>query len=597
MLRAAWSPLLCIVERRVNNKRLDDKRTTLYDKAVTFDGPDYLSTTTPLSGSSLSSHIRRICISIADHIENTSPQQYKVKSMVLNLRVDPDDHIWLLWCSALRVDSSAGMASILTETDGSSSSMQGRSVGVSMTVSRGTEQSFHCPSCYRLRPMHEQYDVSYKMILTQHHNQQAMKSYLPNNANRLRLFPGFAKKKQLDEEEFVKWQEERIAEYQEREAAKKSKRRFGNSTFSSSIGSSNKSSKNGGSGGRHNKSKSSSKSRYDYESDEDEDDFNWENKDAIPPVIRTLHPSMSVSRFENLASNPQFLYTTTKVCEDCTLVFNESAFLNLQTNEKQLKKAQSDLKKHAEESAVVPAAAYATLKHQRTQGSTKRRTKSRTASRHGNAGNSSTGYHHSDDVYEPSYDRSTYRSTRQQNEKNMRSNNKHASSLTADAIARQQGDLSDSEYSSEEDYDHRDYYDDSTQPIHHSDTISTSSSRRRHARVGQSSASQEEVEYELRADEDEDDTVTDDIVLMDDELGESSSSALVDNEQSKKKTTKKGKKTKKGKTKTKRKTGLRKPANKNRRSTGIRGTSSSTKQSTKKQTGDDVYGSSALDLL
>lgn len=44
MVRAIWSPKICLLERRVNVRQLHDKRHGLYERAVTYDGPDIYST-------------------------------------------------------------------------------------------------------------------------------------------------------------------------------------------------------------------------------------------------------------------------------------------------------------------------------------------------------------------------------------------------------------------------------------------------------------------------------------------------------------------------------------------------------------------------
>lgn len=44
MVRAIWSPKMCLLERRVNCRQLLDRRYGLHERAVTYDGPDIFST-------------------------------------------------------------------------------------------------------------------------------------------------------------------------------------------------------------------------------------------------------------------------------------------------------------------------------------------------------------------------------------------------------------------------------------------------------------------------------------------------------------------------------------------------------------------------
>ncbi|GMH46716.1 hypothetical protein TrRE_jg5169 [Triparma retinervis] len=80
MVRAIWSPKVCLLERRVNNRQLHDKRFGLYERAITYEGPEFHSSAAPLRGNVLPSQVQRIC------------------------EVDAKDRIWLLWSSSIRLD-------------------------------------------------------------------------------------------------------------------------------------------------------------------------------------------------------------------------------------------------------------------------------------------------------------------------------------------------------------------------------------------------------------------------------------------------------------------------------------------------------------
>ena len=48
MVRAIWSPKMCLLERRVNSRQLHDRRYGIYERAVTYDGPDIYSNASEL---------------------------------------------------------------------------------------------------------------------------------------------------------------------------------------------------------------------------------------------------------------------------------------------------------------------------------------------------------------------------------------------------------------------------------------------------------------------------------------------------------------------------------------------------------------------
>ena len=103
VIRAIWSPKVCLLERRVNIKQLNDQRYGVYERAVTYEGPEYFSTAVPLRGSILPSQIQRICENLVMHISEVSFQKYRVGRMVANFKVDSKDRVWFLWSSSIRL--------------------------------------------------------------------------------------------------------------------------------------------------------------------------------------------------------------------------------------------------------------------------------------------------------------------------------------------------------------------------------------------------------------------------------------------------------------------------------------------------------------
>ena len=69
MIRAIWSPKVCLLERRVNVHKLHDtRRFGMYERAVTYEGPEVNSQTAPVRGSILPSQVQRLCSSLVNHV-------------------------------------------------------------------------------------------------------------------------------------------------------------------------------------------------------------------------------------------------------------------------------------------------------------------------------------------------------------------------------------------------------------------------------------------------------------------------------------------------------------------------------------------------
>ncbi|KAJ4461382.1 hypothetical protein PAPYR_2444 [Paratrimastix pyriformis] len=120
LVRATWSPQMCMVEKRTNRHKLEEAHIPAHIRAVTFDGPEHQSELVPLTSLMLSSRVERLCRAIAAHVASVSWAETPVRSFVLNFKVgragharsrsrdlsrspshvDKHNRIWLLWASS-----------------------------------------------------------------------------------------------------------------------------------------------------------------------------------------------------------------------------------------------------------------------------------------------------------------------------------------------------------------------------------------------------------------------------------------------------------------------------------------------------------------
>lgn len=66
MVRAIWSPKMCLLERRVNSRQLHDRRYGIHERAVTYDGPDIFSTACKFLFPTISTTIFSYFLSLCD---------------------------------------------------------------------------------------------------------------------------------------------------------------------------------------------------------------------------------------------------------------------------------------------------------------------------------------------------------------------------------------------------------------------------------------------------------------------------------------------------------------------------------------------------
>ena len=134
MIQAAWSPQMCLLERRVNVCPLLSGRAPLQERTATYEGSEHLSRITPVRGTLLADRIQHVCMELVSHIAATSYLHQKITRMLLNFKTDVEDNVWFLWCASVRVAPAEGE---VADSPGALVSASRRSVGGSFDAAQG----------------------------------------------------------------------------------------------------------------------------------------------------------------------------------------------------------------------------------------------------------------------------------------------------------------------------------------------------------------------------------------------------------------------------------------------------------------------------
>lgn len=105
MIQAAWSPQMCLLERRVNLCPLLSGRAPLQERCCTYEGSEHLSQIAPVRGTLLADRIQHLCMELVGHIAATSYLKQRISRMLLNFKTDVEDNVWFLWCASVRISS------------------------------------------------------------------------------------------------------------------------------------------------------------------------------------------------------------------------------------------------------------------------------------------------------------------------------------------------------------------------------------------------------------------------------------------------------------------------------------------------------------
>jgi len=103
-IQVTWSPRFCLLQRRINIHNINETAIAIYDRLVTFEGPEHLSVLESITSPTLASDIQKLCKNIAGHIKKITNNKMEITKMCLHFKIDPWERIWLLYTTGLQVN-------------------------------------------------------------------------------------------------------------------------------------------------------------------------------------------------------------------------------------------------------------------------------------------------------------------------------------------------------------------------------------------------------------------------------------------------------------------------------------------------------------
>jgi hypothetical protein len=289
LFRAIWSPCVFHVERRTNRLDLADRKFSMHQRVVTFEGDEHMCESKAVTDTLLGCQLQRICEHMADHCTYLLRQQgehSRVSRMVLHFKLDDHGRVWLLWCSSIRTSSEeilpplahAGAAPVDLHTTLTVPDSVKRFLGPGALVESGSRAAaaqkragfvcgpclfVHGERCAGVCDASRTCEITYKMVMD---HWERTKADVP------------------EEPEAVLW----------------------NPLLSASLGAADEDAPREHEAGAPGSSAAPSLGGA---------------TSAIPPVFRKLHPQLTEANFEVLRKDPLFLYSRMTICDQCFLLF------------------------------------------------------------------------------------------------------------------------------------------------------------------------------------------------------------------------------------------------------------------------------------
>ncbi|CAM9289274.1 unnamed protein product, partial [Ectocarpus fasciculatus] len=296
MIRAIWSPKVCLLERSINKIYLHDTGYGLYERCITYEGPEAYSTSVPLRGPVLAGHTQKVTEAIAQHISEVTFSQYQISRLVLNLKVDSRDKLWVLYASSVRCQAVPGLADTDPNPTRALLNIE-NTISIPEQIHLHPEKTFdgpavrkqkiRCISCAVDCIQDLRHPITYKSVLKHYeHVLQLVIEMMGSKHSRASRTA-------------LKWPPEQDII----EAA--GGVGFGCLALVSPD------------------DPLMANTKLDLSKPLDQDDL------RIPPIIRYLHPKLTAKSFDRCRKDPLFLYKTVSVCENCYLVYAEFATMLL----------------------------------------------------------------------------------------------------------------------------------------------------------------------------------------------------------------------------------------------------------------------------
>ena len=313
MIRAIWSPKICLLHRTENIYHLHDQGYGLYERCVTDEGPECFSTNSSLRGAALTDQIHKVCDMAVTHISAVTYGRKQVSRLVMNLKVDSRDKLWLLHTTS--INCHCDLLGSNEETIGRMIKKPLSEKKVLLNIgnvfslpdvvnlnpvksygdisARKSKHRVRCVSCNEETLEHSRHPVSYKSIVKHYehvlHLLQDNQSQTQTSKNKVASTVSVSVSRRSY---LIRWPPDPEI-----------------ITAAGGVGF--------GCIDLINENNDSSSNIPKVTSTDNNADLN------IPPILRCIHPKLDAKSYELCRRDPIFLFKTVQVCESCFLVYAE----------------------------------------------------------------------------------------------------------------------------------------------------------------------------------------------------------------------------------------------------------------------------------
>ncbi|OMJ80350.1 hypothetical protein SteCoe_15939 [Stentor coeruleus] len=173
LIQMIWTPQVCLFELRENLKDLYDVRYDIYERAVTFEGEEFHSTSRQICSKELKSYMQTIINKLVEHINRVSLGRMPINRMVLHFKQSKNDTLWLIRsCSIRRSNDMISEPIVINSDIHLPETVNTKKFSLTPQSAMALQKTVLCRNCSQPMEADKMCEISYRMILSVNRNSE-----------------------------------------------------------------------------------------------------------------------------------------------------------------------------------------------------------------------------------------------------------------------------------------------------------------------------------------------------------------------------------------------------------------------------------------
>lgn len=167
LIQMVWSPSVSLFELRENIKDLYDTRYDVYERAVTFEGEDFHSTSRPICSKVLKDTMQTTVNKLARYILEASGGKVQITRMVLQFKQSKKDILWMIRPCSIRCSNGLITSPINIDSEISlPKTVNTHKYSLNPQTAMAMQKTVLCRNCSKPMEADKMCEISYRMVIS-----------------------------------------------------------------------------------------------------------------------------------------------------------------------------------------------------------------------------------------------------------------------------------------------------------------------------------------------------------------------------------------------------------------------------------------------